>query len=350
MPWSVAAAVGASVAGAAVSSAMSPSTSGGSGGGPGSYYVPTGLGSADNSWQNILTGELNSAGSVYNGDLLPFYQNSLNLGSNAWNKYGPAYQNAADTAGITYSTLAGDMSTQALQNWSTQKDLIGAGQQVFNLGLDPQNALYGRTVQQLQDQTGATNSMYGLGSSGAGAGVANQALSNFNIDWQNNQLSRALQGLQGYAGAANTAGNYGQLADSQAALIPQYQMASGQIPYSTAQSIAAAPGQLAGQYASGIEQGPLAAGSSIMGQIIPYMNYGQGAQSVPFQAQAQGAGAAGSMVSQGIQGIGNAVQNAGGFSNLFSGTTGSFGGGDFSGAFASSPYYSGGGNSYGFTM
>jgi hypothetical protein len=81
------------------------------------------------------------------------------------------------------------------------------------------------------------------------------------------------------------------------------------------------------------------------------MNYGQGAQSVPFQAQAQGAGAAGSLVSQGIQGIGNAVQNNGGWSNLFSnGTTGSYGGGDFSGAFTSSPYYSGGGNSYGFTM
>jgi hypothetical protein len=80
------------------------------------------------------------------------------------------------------------------------------------------------------------------------------------------------------------------------------------------------------------------------------MNYGQGAQAVPFQAQAQSAGAAGSMVSQGIQGLGNAVQNSGGWGNLFSGTTGSFGGGDFSGAFTSSPYYQGGGNSYGFTL
>ncbi|CAB3720306.1 hypothetical protein LMG22037_04709 [Paraburkholderia phenoliruptrix] len=338
---------GAAVLGAVGSMSNSPSTSGG---GP-SYYIPTGLSDADTTWQNILTGERNNAGSVYNGDLLPYYQNSLNLGSNAWNTYGPAYQNAANTAGTTYSTIAGDMSTQALQNWGTQKDLLGAGQQVFNLGLDPQSALYGRTVQQLQDQTGATNSMYGLGSSAAGAGAANQVLSNFNIDWQNNQLSRALQGLQGYAGAANTAGSYGQLADSQAALIPQYQLASGQIPYSTAQGIAAVPGQLAGQYASGIEQGPLAAGSSIMSQIIPYMNYGQGAQAVPFQAQAQSAGALGSMITQGVNGIGNAVQNNGGFSNLFSnGTTGSFGGGDFSGAFSSSPYYQGGGNSYGFTL
>mgnify|MGYP001042845676 FL=1 len=87
-----------------------------------------------------------------------------------------------------------------------------------------------------------------------------------------------------------------------------------------------------------------------MGSIIPYMNYGQGAQSVPFQSQAQGAGALGSLVSQGISGLGNSIQNAGGFGNFFNGTTGSFGGGDFSGAFTSNPYYSGGGNSYGFTM
>ena len=40
------------------------------------------------------------------------------------------------------------------------------------------------------------------------------------------------------------------------------------------------------------------------------------------------------------------------FLNAFSGSggsaTGTFGGGDFSGAFTSDPYYSGGGNQYGF--
>ncbi|WP_153067623.1 hypothetical protein [Paraburkholderia graminis] len=350
MPWSVAAAVGASVAGAAVSSAMSPSTSGGSGGGPSSYYVPTGLQDADKTWQGLLQ----SLQGTYYDNANP--QNQIALGSetagiNAANQYGPQYQNAANAAANGYGNLVGLFNGQANQDFGIQNSLLAAGQNVYNLGLDPQNALYNRTAQQLQDQTGATNSMYGLGSSAAGAGVANQAMSNFNIDWQNNQLSRALQGLQGYGQAAGVAGQYGQSGQAAAAAAPGYQLMAGQLPYQTAQTIAATPGQLANTYGSYLNSNVYGPAESIQAQTIPYMNYGQGAQSVPYQTQAQGAGAAGSLVSQGIQGIGNAVQNNGGWSSMFgSGTTGSFGGGDFSGAFTSSPYYSGGGNSYGFTM
>jgi hypothetical protein len=348
MPWSVAAGVLGSGAGAAVSGAMSPSTSGGGSAGPSSYYVPSGLQNADQAWQNLLTQSTAQQGGIMG--MLPYYQGAFQGGINAGVAYGPGYQNAANTAGNQYTNLATTLSQQGGQNLGIESQLIGAGMNLYNMGLDPQNALYNRTVQQLQDQTGATNSMYGLGSSAAGAGVANQALSNFNIDWQNNQLSRALQGLQGYAGAANTAGRFGELGTTQLSAVPGYTLQGGQLPYTTAQGIAALPGQLAGTYASQIEAGPLASASSIQGQIIPYLNYGAGAQSVPFQAQSQGAGALGSAVSQGISGIGSAVQNSGGWGNFFGGTTGSFGGGDFSGAFNASPYYSGGGNQYGFTL
>jgi hypothetical protein len=347
MPWGVAAGVVGSVAGAAVSSAMSPGVSGGSGGGGANYYVPTGLGYADQTWQGLLGSEL---GQYQNTDVNQYGLQSLWGGLNANNQYAPGYQNAANAAGTNYGVLAGTLNDQASINYGTQQSLLGAGQQVFNLGLDPQSALYSRTAQQLQDQTGATNSMYGLGSSAAGAGVANQAMSNFNIDWQNNQLSRALQGLQGYTGAASTAGAYGQLGTQQAEAAPNYALQAGQVPYQVAQGIAGVPGSLANTYGAFLNQNVYGPAQGIQGQTIPYMNYGQGAQSVPFQSQSQGAGALGSMVSQGISGLGNSVQNAGGFGNLFSGTTGSFGGGDFSGAFNSSPYYSGGGNSYGFTL
>lgn len=344
MPWGALAGVVGAVGGAAVSSAMSPSTSGG---GP-SYYIPTGLGGADTNWQTLLTQMMGNQNGIQNNSGLS--STSLGLGLNANNAYGPAYQSAADAAGTGYGNLANTMNTQSGLNFGTQASLLNAGQQVYNMGMDPQNALYGRTAQQLQDQTGATNSMYGLGSSGAGAGVANQAMSNFNIDWQNNELSRALQGLQGLTGAASTAGAYGQLGTAQAQSAPGYQLSAGQVPYQTAMGIAGVPGQLGSTYNTQVEQGPLSSASSIMGNIIPYMNNGQGAQSIPYQAQSQGAGAAGQIVSQGIQGLGNAYQNAGSWGNLFGGTTGSFGGGDFGGAFTSSPYYSGGGNSYGFTM
>ncbi|MBU9373399.1 hypothetical protein KTE28_03510 [Burkholderia multivorans] len=317
-----------------------------SGGGP-SYYTPTGLGTADTTWQNLLS----NINNIYNTENLNQYGlNSLQQGTAAAWQYGPQYQNAANAAGQGYTNVAGALTNLGYGDLHTQSVLLGAGQNVFNLGLDPQNALYDRTRQQLTDQTAATNSMYGLGSSAAGAGVQNQALSNFNIDWQNSQLSRALQGLQGFTGAANTAGQYGQAGASALTQAPGYTLLGGSVPFDTAQAIQAVPGNLANTYGAFLNQNVYGPAEGIMGAIIPYMNYGQGAQSVPFQSQAQGAGALGSLVSQGISGLGNSIQNAGGFGNFFNGTTGSFGGGDFSGAFTSSPYYSGGGNSYGFTM
>ncbi|PRG01723.1 hypothetical protein C6Q17_34845 [Burkholderia contaminans] len=324
---------------------LSPGTSGGSGGG--SYYVPTGLPTADSTWQSLL----GNISNIFNSNGLGTPSiNSLNNGIAASNQYGPAYQTAANQAGIGYTNAGNALTGLGNLDLMTQGNLLNAGQNVFQMGLDPQHALYDRTLNNVQQQVNASNSMYGLGSSAAGAGVANQALSNFNIDWQNNQLSRALQGLQGYTGAATTAGQYGQAGANALTQAPQYTLLGGSTPYNTAQTIAATPGSLESTYADFLNKAVYGPAEGIMGSIIPYMNYGQGAQSVPFQSQAQGAGAAGSLVSQGISGLGNAIQNAGGFGNFFNGTTGSFGGGDFSGAFTSSPYYSGGGNSYGFTM
>ncbi|AOJ87157.1 hypothetical protein WS87_10965 [Burkholderia sp. MSMB0856] len=304
---------------------------------------------ADQDWQNLL----NQSGAVQSqiAGMIPYYQQALGQGlSVGTNLYGTGYQNAANAAGTGYANASNALTGLGNLDLATQQQLLGAGRQVFNMGLDPQNALYDRTLNQLTQQTGATNSMYGLGSSAAGAGVQNQALSNFNIDWQNNQLSRALQGLGGYANAANTAGSYGQAGANALTLAPEYMLQSGQVPYQVAGSLAALPGTLAGTFASQLQSGPLSSAQSIQGQTIPYMNYGQGAQAVPYQQQANNAQSFGSSLASGIGGLGSAIQNAGGFGNFFNGTTGSFGGGDFSGAFTSSPYYSGGGNSYGFTM
>lgn len=346
MPWSVVGAVGASVAGAAVSSAMSPGVSGGGS----NYYTPTGLGDADQTWQGFLK----SLSGTYYDNTNP--QNQVALGAEragigASNYYGTPYQAAANAAGTGYTNAGTALTGLGNLDLATQQSLLGAGQQVYNMGLDPQNALYGRTLQQLTDQTGTTNSMYGLGSSAAGAGVQNQALSNFNIDWQNNQLSRAAQGLSAYTGAAGTAGQYGQAGANALTMAPQYTLYGGQVPYNTAQTIAATPGNLASTYGSYLNSNVYGPAEGIQGQIIPYMNYGAGAQSVPFQSASQGAGALGSAVSQGIQGIGNNTQVQGAFSNFFNGGS-SYGAQNSMGygVGSASPYYSGGGDSYGFTL
>jgi hypothetical protein len=383
-------------AGALISGLTSPGTSGGSGGGGSNYYVPTGLQTADQQWQDLQKGNINA----YNQyALAPYGYTSLEQGIQANNLYGPQYQAGAGAAGDAYRALAGDFNQQAIQNWATQgnlqalsqnqygnlndagnqafTDLRNAGAQVYNTAMDPQSALYNRTVQQLQDQYGATNSMYGLGSSAAGAGVANQGLNNFNIDWQNAQLQRQLQGLQGYAGAygqgagsyqglagtANqalnqgfgTALNYGNLAGNQANLIPGLQLSSGQVPYQTGQQIAQASGNLGNTFGQYLNSNVYSPAQSFQGQAIPYMNYGQGAQAIPYQAQAQGAGAAGSLVSQGIN---QGLQNFSGFGspaqsgyfgtlqspgNYTGAGYGGFGQGDTTG-------YTGGGNTYGFTL
>ncbi|KVF31756.1 hypothetical protein WJ08_13790 [Burkholderia vietnamiensis] len=327
---------------------MSPGTSGGSGGSGGpSYYIPTGLNTADTTWQNLLS-SINTAYGANNST--PIAQGSLWGGIAANNLYGPGYQFQADAAGEQYARLANQLAQRSGNSFNTQDNLVNAGWNVYNTAMDPQSALYNRTRQQVTDQSNAVNSMYGLGTSAAGAGLTNQALSNFNIDWQNNQLQRQLQGLQGYAGMANTAGRYGELGTSQASAVPGNTLLAGSTPYNVGQTIAATPGSLANTYGSYLNSNLYGPAEGIMGSTIPYMNYGQGAQSVPFQSQAQGAGALGSLVSQGISGLGNNPQIQNAFSNFFSPASGSFSGGDFSGAFTSDPYYSGGGNSYGFTM
>jgi hypothetical protein len=328
---------------------MAPSPSGG-GGGP-SYYIPTGLQSADQQWQDLQN---RNYGLYSTTGLQQYGEQSLDAQLANIRGYAPQLQNAANQAGQGYTNAGTALTGLGNLDLATQKQLLGAGQNVYNMGLDPQNALYNRSVQQLQDQTGATNSMYGLGSSAAGAGVANQALSNFNIDWQNNQLSRALQGLQGYGQAAGVAGQYGQAGADALTQAPQYTLMGATTPYEMAQNIAGAPAQYGTQYGQYLQNNVYGPAQGIQNQAIPYMNYGQGAQAVPYQNAYNNAQAMGGAAYQGISQLGNNPQvqqslgNA--FSNYFSPASGSFSGGDFSGAFSSSPYYSGGGNQYGFTL
>jgi hypothetical protein len=315
--------------------------------------VPTGLQGADQQWQNLQNQNYNVF-SQSQPELQALGQQSLQQQLADYNNYSGGYRQAANQAGQQYGALGSQLQNAAGLQFGQQQGLINAGQQVYNTAFDPQNALYNRTVQQLQDQTGATNSMYGLGSSAAGAGVANQALGNFNIDWQNAQLQRQLSGLQGYGSAVGQAGQAAAQGGALGGAGAGYTLQGGQVPYQSNLQISAEPtniGQNYGQYLQNTVYGPA---QGFQQQAIPYMNYGQGAQAVPYQAQAQGAGAAGALagqaVGQGVQGLGNAFQNSNAFQNWSNPASGSFGGGDFSGAFTSSPYYSGGGNSYGFTM
>jgi hypothetical protein len=165
----------------------------------------------------------------------------------------------------------------ALGAYGAGGGLMGLGGQIANTAFDPQSALYNRTVQQLQDQTRAGESARGIANTPYGAGLENQALGNFNIDWQNQQLQRQIQGGQAAGGLV------GQGAGLQAGAPGAYYGASA-LPYQTSQGIGqgqlGALGQI-GQFG--------AAGAQIpQQQIQDYLNYlgwGTGAQNAGNQAQ-----------------------------------------------------------------
>lgn len=162
--------------------------------------------------------------------------------------------------------------------------LMSLGSNIAGTAFDPQNALYGRTVQQLQDQTRAGEAARGIAMTPYGAGLENQALSNFNIDWNNNQLNRQIMGGQAAGsligqGAGLQAGAPGQL------------YSSSSLPYQTNLNI----GQ--GQFGALSNLGGFGQqGSQIpQQQVADYLNYlgwGTGAQNAGNSAALGGFNAA----------------------------------------------------------
>ncbi len=143
-------------------------------------------------------------------------------------------QNSAVNAGNLSGNLASGNTAQAGNMQAGANTLQGGAGTVMNTAFDPQNALYNRTAQQLQDQVRVSEAGRGITMSPYGAGIEDKAMSDFNIDWQNAQLGRQVQGLgaagtaTNAAGTANTtAGNLGNMAVGQT-------QAVGQLPADTA--------------------------------------------------------------------------------------------------------------------
>ena len=88
---------------------------------------------------------------------------------------------------------------------------LTAGQQALTTSMDPQQALYDRTLQQTQQQQNAAMQSTGMAGSPYGAGIDNQALTDFNIGWQDTQLGRQKTGIEANAAAmAPATGLYDQ--------------------------------------------------------------------------------------------------------------------------------------------
>lgn len=199
--------------------------------------------------------------------LLPQYQQIAQQNVN--NPYAQQYQQGAGTAG-QFGMGAG----QGMYDIGGQIAGQAAGglpdvQALLAMGFDPQNALYARTQQQLQEQTRASQAARGIQTSPYGAGLENKAMSDFNIDWQNNQLQRGVQGAQG---AGNLLNSLGQGAAGglglQAGAGQTYMQGAG-TPYGTFQGINAN----ALQTLAGAGQFGLSASQIPQMQIQDYLAY-----------------------------------------------------------------------------
>lgn len=187
----------AAVAGAASQIANSGSSPNGTQGGNPATYIPTNQAGADQLFQNTLFSNMIPTANALPGQILPQYQQAQQNISN--NPYaGLAVQGSVNAAGLAPGVSGMQMSGA--------NSLFGAGNQVLGSAFDPQNALYNRTQQQVMDQINAANAASGVAGPAA-AGVAQQGLTNFNIDWQNNLLQRQALGIraggQAFSGASD---------------------------------------------------------------------------------------------------------------------------------------------------
>ena len=286
------------------------------GGGSAYQYIPQGSGQADTDWQALLAQMQTDSAGV---NAIPPYLQDVFRQQEQLPYSG--YQQAANQASSMYPGIAGaDINIAQLlaQMGGAQ---AGAGNQILQNSMDPQHALYDRTVQQLQDQQRAANSASGVGTTPYGAGLEGQTLGNFNIDWQNRQLGREATGIQGAANAFSQSGQ--DYSGSLQALgqAPQNLLQGGYLPVQVGQNIGQMQTGAANQYAQGIGNAlsPLA---GIQSQIIPYLNAGQGAGANAFNQYANNRNFDALQQQQATQGLIqglNAYSRSGGGGGGFSG-------------------------------
>ncbi len=193
------------------------------------------------------------------GQNLGEFQNLTQQGVN--NPYANMYQGGgmqAGQMGMQAGQGAYGAGGQLMQN---SLGMLPDVQALLSMGFDPQQALYSRTAQQMQDQQRAQQAASGIGGTPYGAGVMGQTMNNFNIDWQNNALQRALAGAQGAGGLMGQIGQgVGQGAGIQSGGIQEY-LQGAATPYNVF---------------GGINQNQL-------GLLQGANQYGQGAAQIPQQ-------------------------------------------------------------------
>ena len=152
--------------------------SGGSAAGTSSYQTPTALYGAEN---NIF-------------QPLP-YSNTGAAANNAYSGIGNINQNPAASLGALQQS-GGGLLTQG-GNAINAGNAAGAyAPQALQTAFDPLSKQYAQQFAQNQNQANAVNAMSGVANTPYGAGLTQQADTNFNLGWQQQELQRQQTGAQ----------------------------------------------------------------------------------------------------------------------------------------------------------
>lgn len=116
-------------------------------------------------------------------------------------------------------------------------DLMQYIPQIMNTAFDPQHGLYDRTFQQSIEQQRAGQAARGILTSPYGAGLENDAIRNFNLDWQDRSLGRMATGSTAAGGLLNDAGRNIIGGTTLASQAPQNFLTAAGMPYTTYQGI-----------------------------------------------------------------------------------------------------------------
>lgn len=233
-------------------------------------FQPSGTQAFDKLIQSMITQQ---SGSNPYSQYMPQATATFNMQSG--NANAPGYQTAANNAGSAFNTVGNQAVGASVDINKAALAGLPAASQVLNMGFDPNNALYQRTLQQLNDLVNVNEASRGVTNSPYGASVANTADANFNIDWQNNQLDRALKALSGYTsgvqGAASGAAQAGQVGTAGAGAINN----AGAVPFNATNTISenqsAALNQLLNILGIG---GSQAFNQNTINDLMQYLNLG----------------------------------------------------------------------------
>jgi hypothetical protein len=264
---------------------------------------------------------------------------------NLINQSGPLSQFGMQTAGnVSGPGVALGMGSQGLagQVQGGASSLVPYAQNILQQGMDPQNAVYNRALQQTTDTTGANLANSGVGATPYGQSVLGNTVGQFNTDWQQNLLNRQTQAAGAAGNLVNQAGGAGQTADALGQSGASSAIQSAMLPYSV-------NSQVGGQNLNWLNQ--LGSGTNTYAQIpqmgindlMAYLSGGNQANSI----MNQGTG----IYNQGQEALANfnAQQQQQLFNNMGSfgsGVAGLFGGSGLfgkSGAFGSQGAFGSGG-------